>query len=198
MWHISCGIVENDKGRKPPINMMPEGITLDNLSNYIITEEGKVWSKIRNRYLKGQVKDRDYRSMYLKQTDTNISKWFYLHRLVALAYHENPNNYPIVLHKDNDPSNNHKNNLKWGTHKENTQHAIESGSFDNMPKGKNHWLYGVVGPEHPTFKGYYSYQGIESTSISSLAIKLGTYPMRVKRMYDRGEIIFTPKQKPIR
>ncbi|CAM0056242.1 HNH endonuclease [Vibrio phage K479] len=50
-----------------------------------------------------------------------------LHVLVALAHVPNPNNYPIVLHLDNDPSNCHKDNLKWGTQSMNIRQAFDEG-----------------------------------------------------------------------
>lgn len=38
-----------------------------------------------------------------------------VHRLVAQAFIPNPKNYPIINHKDENPSNNHINNLEWCT-----------------------------------------------------------------------------------
>lgn len=42
-----------------------------------------------------------------------------VHRLVAEAFIENPNDYPIVRHYDDDPANNYSDNLRWGTQKDN-------------------------------------------------------------------------------
>jgi hypothetical protein len=55
-----------------------------------------------------------------------------VHRLVAIAYIPNPNNYPIVMHLDNDPTNNHISNLQWGTHYMNSQHCVKSGRYRNQ------------------------------------------------------------------
>jgi len=46
-----------------------------------------------------------------------------VHRLVAKAFHCNPDNRPCVNHKDGDPSNNHKSNLEWVTYSENELHS---------------------------------------------------------------------------
>lgn len=50
-----------------------------------------------------------------------------IHRLVASAFLENPDDLPIVMHKDNDPLHNHVSNLKWGTYKENVDQCINEG-----------------------------------------------------------------------
>jgi hypothetical protein len=44
-----------------------------------------------------------------------------VHRLVALTFIPNPNNYPLVMHLDDNPSNNHVDNLRWGTPKHNSE-----------------------------------------------------------------------------
>lgn len=48
-----------------------------------------------------------------------ISRQLRVHRLVAEAYIPNPNNLPIVRHKDHDRTNPHFSNLEWGTHQDN-------------------------------------------------------------------------------
>lgn len=50
-----------------------------------------------------------------------------VHRLVAEAFLENPNNLPEVNHKDENKQNNHIKNLEWISHKENCHYgtAIE-------------------------------------------------------------------------
>lgn len=53
-----------------------------------------------------------------------------VHRLVAIAFLDNPDNKPCVNHIDNNPSNNMVTNLEWVTMKENTQWMIKQGRFN--------------------------------------------------------------------
>ena len=55
-----------------------------------------------------------------------------IHRLVACAYIENPNNYPIVMHLDDNPQNNCVNNLKWATHAMNSKDMANKGRARNQ------------------------------------------------------------------
>ena len=48
-------------------------------------------------------------------------------RLVAEAFLPNPDNLPIVRHMDDNPSNNHVTNLKWGTQVDNMQDCVNHG-----------------------------------------------------------------------
>ena len=51
------------------------------------------------------------------------TKHFSIHRLVAHMFIENPNNYTIVNHKDENRNNNNVNNLEWCTHEYNMNYG---------------------------------------------------------------------------
>lgn len=53
-------------------------------------------------------------------------KNFFVHRIVASAFIPNPQQLPVVNHKDENPANNHVDNLEWCTVQENT-------IYNNMP-----------------------------------------------------------------
>ena len=57
-------------------------------------------------------------------------KTFKIHRAVAETFLENPNNYPVINHKDGNKLNNNTNNLEFCTYLYNSQHAIENNLYD--------------------------------------------------------------------
>ncbi len=59
-----------------------------------------------------------------------VEKLYKVHRLVAQAFIPNPENQPVVNHKDGNKWNNRTDNLEWVDQKENTLHAIRLGLRD--------------------------------------------------------------------
>lgn len=59
-----------------------------------------------------------------------------LHRVVATAFIENPNNYPCIDHIDGDPLNNKASNLRWCTHIMNMNNPVTTERISVSKKGK--------------------------------------------------------------
>ena len=63
-----------------------------------------------------------------------------VHRLVALAFIENPDNLPHVNHIDGIKKHNSVENLEWVTVSENISHAYKNGLHDNSARGSKHGM----------------------------------------------------------
>lgn len=107
---------------------------------YAISTYGRVWSLSRKTriggktgivitsdlLLKSHLDKKGYQRVYLN--DKNGKTHFVpIHRLVALAFIENPENKPQVNHIDGNKQNNHISNLEWCTNSENQLHAYKLG-----------------------------------------------------------------------
>ena len=85
---------------------------IKSVSRYVNGKHGKNTKPIKETILKHKID-----TLYLRVTLYNdgIKKTFLVHRLVADTFIPNPNNFPMVLHKDDNPLNNNVDNLMWGT-----------------------------------------------------------------------------------
>ena len=62
-------------------------------------------------------------------TDHGRAKNMKVHRLVAEAFIDNPNNYPMINHKDECKSNNSFENLEWCDSKYNNSYGTKPSKF---------------------------------------------------------------------
>jgi hypothetical protein len=94
---------------------------LENYTNYILYKDGKVWSKKTNRFLKSWVSKNGYVKVCLSQLkDKQLTKQFYIHRLLAKYYIPNDDKEKKYIdHIDRNKTNNELTNLRWVTHSEN-------------------------------------------------------------------------------
>jgi hypothetical protein len=89
-------------------------------SNYKINNKGEIIN--RNNILMNYNINKGYQMLELK-ADDNTYKTLKVNRLVALTFLENPNNYEIVNHIDENKLNNNVENLQWCNHKQNISHS---------------------------------------------------------------------------
>ena len=75
-----------------------------------------------------------YKYIELYDLETNHKK-FSIHRLIAIHFIPNPNNYPMINHKDGNTLNNSIDNLEWCTASQNSKHAVDTGLMI-MKKGE--------------------------------------------------------------
>lgn len=84
---------------------------------YKVSNLGNVYSYYVNRNLKGGYTLDGYRYVALRKD--NVRKNKFVHRLVGIAFIDNPNNLPLINHKDENPRNNCVDNLEWCDHEYN-------------------------------------------------------------------------------
>ena len=105
---------------------------------YDITKEGVVINLKTNRKYKGTIANNGY--LHWQTTKNNKHYDWSIHRLIAIKYIPNPNNYPIINHIDGNKLNNLVSNLEWCTSSENKIHAFslglmtQKGSYNVMSK----------------------------------------------------------------
>jgi len=87
-------------------------------------------------------------------------KTFTVHRLVAIAFLENPLNLAIVNHKDGIKTNNHYTNLEWCTTQQNTQHATENNLISF---GENHGMSKLTDMQVLEIREKYKPKGVYSS-----------------------------------
>lgn len=90
---------------------------IEGFPGYFVTSCGKVWSYKQNKFRKLEKTRNGYYRIAL--CNDNSRKDFFIHRLVAAAYLDNPNNLPQVDHIDRDKEHNYVNNLRWTSSEEN-------------------------------------------------------------------------------
>ena len=103
---------------------------------YKITEDGKVWSNIYNKFLSCKYDKDGYLDLLLVCEDGK-RRHFRIHRLVAETFLVNKFNLPVINHKNGIKSDNNLHNLEWSTIRDNNIHAINLGLKKPL-KGINH------------------------------------------------------------
>ena len=88
-----------------------------------VSNKGRICSPFR--VMKPSANKQGYRRVTLTYNDGR-KKSEYVHRLVAIAFIENLNNYPQVNHKDENKDNNAYDNLEWCTNDYNRNYGTRN------------------------------------------------------------------------
>lgn len=132
------------------------GVIWDYRGLYRVSNLGKVKSLSRKKgFLIGKEKilnpTKDNKGyLYLTLRKNNQSKRMLVHRLVALVFIDNPNDYKIINHIDGKPLNNCVDNLEWCTQKHNVNHCFKVLGF----KGSNYKKYRKNSNNHKPITQY--------------------------------------------
>ena len=121
----------------PKEQILEEMRLINGSSTDYITPTGNIYKDYGNNmfYHKSVFPNKNNGYLYCGITYDEGQRQRRVHILIAEAYIPNPNNYPVVMHKDNNKQNCCVENLKWGTVQENTQNAFNDG----LQKNKQSW-----------------------------------------------------------
>lgn len=127
---------------------------------YQVSNTGKVKSlnyhnTSEENYIKPEKIRRGYLRVGLSKNNKKIR--YLVHRLVAEAFIPNPNNYPQVNHKDENPVNNSVDNLEWCDAKYNANYGkrakrISQTMIDTLPSRKPVIMYDINDKPIRTFQ----------------------------------------------
>lgn len=95
---------------------------------YHVTRNGEIYSYKRGAWKLRKTSNTSSTGRIRVKIGT---KWLQVSRLVALAWVHNPKPkiYDVVMHLDNNPSNNNYKNLQWGTQSQNILQAYREGNL---------------------------------------------------------------------
>lgn len=122
---------------------------------YQVSNLGRVRSldRILNHWRGGKrlrkgcvIKTADFKNGYKYVTlckDGKLKKYL-VHRLVAFMFLQNPNNYPCVNHKDENPSNNNVDNLEWCTQRYNINYGTRNEKISKKLLNYQSWAKPVL------------------------------------------------------
>ena len=110
-------------------------------TNYEVSNTGKVRRTRTGRILIPGKDKLGYEKVNL--SCNGKQKSHRVHRLVAIAFLDNPDNKPNIDHIDHNPSQNHVSNLRWATQQENTWNMSKfknsKGEFKGIHKHGDRW-----------------------------------------------------------
>lgn len=106
---------------------------------YKVSNTGKIFSVVTNRELSVIQKKDGYTCITLCDKDHN-KKQYRIHQLVAKAFIPNPNNLPMINHKNEIKNDNRVENLEWCTAQQNSSYGTRperiSEKLKGVPKSK--------------------------------------------------------------
>lgn len=111
-----------------------------------------------------------------------ISKHYQIHRLVAIAFIPNPNNFPIINHKDENPKNNYANNLEWCDYKYNANYGKMTHKFrSSLVLGEKHPRHKLTKHDVKEIRERYV-RGSRTLGCAALAKEYGVYPTTINHI----------------
>jgi hypothetical protein len=143
------------------LNLFPLFYEIENFENYIIFNNGKIFSRRSNKFLKEIDNGRGYQ--FVNLYNENGRHVIYIAHIVAEHFIENTENKNEVDHIDRNRSNNHYTNLRWVSHQENNlnknkQKNNKSGFIGVYLENKYHRYQASFQKDGKQIRKYFSFQ----------------------------------------
>lgn len=133
--------------------------------------------KILGRILKFTLTRGGYYTVGL--TKDRKQKFYFVHRLVAITFVDNPNNYPIINHRNAIRTDNRVSNLEWCTYSYNTLYSFRKMGRKATNKGER-------GAKSPLSKEIHQ---IDLQTGCIIETYIGTYDASARTNINRYDII---------
>lgn len=123
-------VMVNKYGEELAMELIEELLDWRDIENYeglyrvsewgdVMSIQGRKKKLLKTRYDK-------YGYLRVNLNKNNICQTYQVHRLVATAFCEGAGEFPEVNHKDEDKTNNHRDNLEWCTSKYNVNYGTRN------------------------------------------------------------------------
>ena len=129
------------------MNTNEEWKTISENERYSVSDKGRVRNNETGHILKGVLLPKGYVKVNLHNVDGSRKNKL-IHRLVATAFIENPEQKPEVNHKNGIKNDNRVENLEWVTGEENRKHAYETGIVRHKDNRYSGYLYNIWKQHH--------------------------------------------------
>lgn len=146
---------------------------IEGFENYIVSTKGEICNNKTKRILKKDKCNGGYLRVTL--SSKGKTKRFMIHRIVAEAFIDNPENKPCVHHIDHNPENNSVENLEWVTYFENELYNKKDGTRK---------VKGFVLSEEDVFKIRENYKNKKNT-VKQLSEMFGISERNIRRVYKK-------------
>lgn len=94
---------------------------------HAVFRDGRLWSCSTNSFKRIKPNSDGYLTFRLNRADGKGNRKYSVHRLVLTVFDRPPKPGEQGRHKDDDPSNNHIKNLRWGYQEDNSRDMLKNG-----------------------------------------------------------------------
>ena len=138
---------------------MEEWKSINGYENYEISDHGNIKNIKTNKMLSPNIRSTGY--YFIELYDNKIRRTKAIHRLVAEAFLENPDNKRCVDHIDRNKLNNHISNLRYATDSQNNMNKSRQSNNTSgivgvyFCKDRNKWRAVIKKDGNPIHLGYF-------------------------------------------